>query len=133
MNVANTVHTASYTMIKVTRCCSECCVSSGLYFEAAGGFCCALLVVLLFASRASSHCKYNMGALSWFIIIMKTLKTAPTPFIGRLVRCSAHGRSFARTTVYMYLSHNHPIIRTVCLVAFLYYCETAKNSGKPGN
>ena len=37
MDVGNAVCTASYTMFMVTQCRSECCVLSGLDFEAAGG------------------------------------------------------------------------------------------------
>ena len=53
------VRTASYTY----------CVPSGLNFEAAGGaagglFVYLLLFVQLFASRASSRCKNNMGTCS---------------------------------------------------------------------
>ena len=36
-NIANAVCTVSYTMLMVTWCRSECCVPSGLYFEAVGG------------------------------------------------------------------------------------------------
>ena len=36
MDVANAVRTVSYTMLTVTWCRSECCVPSGLDFEAAG-------------------------------------------------------------------------------------------------
>ena len=35
-----------------------------------------------------------MGTLLWLNAV--TLKRAPTPLFGRLVRCSAHGRSFVR-------------------------------------
>ena len=35
-----------------------------------------------------------MGDLLW--LNAETLKRAPTPLFGRLVRCSAHGCSFAR-------------------------------------
>ena len=111
-------------------------------------FHCALLVVLLFTSRASSHCKYNMGALSW--LFMKTLKKASTPPYWQTCKVLCPWALFRETTVYMYLSHNHPIIRTVCLVTFdrsppfthwhihnnLLSCVIAKeqkNSGKPGN
>ena len=30
-------------MLMVTWCCSECCVPSGLDFEAAGGFVCSII------------------------------------------------------------------------------------------
>ena len=57
-------------------------------------FLCMLLFVQLFALRASSHCKHNMGALSWLNV--ETLGRGPTPLFDRLVRCSAHGSSFLR-------------------------------------
>ena len=53
-----------------------------------------VIVVQLFALGASSHCKRDMGALSW--LNAKTFERVPTPFFGRLVRCSAHGHSFVR-------------------------------------
>ena len=49
-----------------------------------------LYVVKLFASRASSSCKHDMGALSW--LNAETLERVH--FLGRFVRCSAHGHSF---------------------------------------
>ena len=104
----------------------------------------ALLVVLLFASRASSHCKYNMGALSW--LFMKTLKTASTPPYWQTCKVLCPWVLFCETTIYMYLSHNHPTIRTVRLVSFpdlhflligvfttTCFCVLLQNSGKPGN
>ena len=57
-------------------------------------FRCTLLFVQLVASRASSRCKQDMGALSWFNA--ETPERAPIPLFGRLVRCSAHGPFFAR-------------------------------------
>ena len=79
-------------MLMVTWCCSECCVPAGLDFEVAGRLIhCMLLLVQLFASRASSYCKHDMGALSWL-----NAERAPTPLFGRLVKCSAHGLSFTR-------------------------------------
>ena len=44
--------------------------------------------------RALSHCKYDMGTLLWLIV--EAFERAPTPLFGGLVRCSAHGHSFAR-------------------------------------
>ena len=57
-------------------------------------FRCTLLFVQLFASRVSSHCKHDMGTLLW--LNAGTLERAPTLLFDGLVRCSAHGRSFAR-------------------------------------
>ena len=57
-------------------------------------FCCTLFCVRLFALRASSHCKHDVGALSW--LNAKTVERVPTLLFDRLVRCSAHGRSFER-------------------------------------
>ena len=52
------------------------------------------IIMQSFASRVSNHCKHDAGALSWLKV--EILKRAPTPCFGRLVRCSAHGCSFAR-------------------------------------
>ena len=53
-----------------------------------------VICVQLFASRASSRCKHDVGALSW--LNAETVERAPTPFFGRLVRCSPHGPFFGR-------------------------------------
>ena len=66
----------------------------GFDFEAAAVFRCMLLFVQLFASRALSRCKHDMGTLSW--LNAEPLERAPTPLFDRLVRCSAHGLSFVR-------------------------------------
>ena len=79
-DVADVACTASYTMLTVTWCCSEHCAPSGLDFKAAGGS------VVRCCLSASSHCKHDMGTLSWLNV--ETLERAQ--------RCSAHGRSFAR-------------------------------------
>ena len=50
-----------YHAHQVTWYRSECCVSSGLNFEAASGS----LYVIIFAPRGSGCCKHDMGALSW--------------------------------------------------------------------
>ena len=57
-------------------------------------FHCTLFCVQLFASRASSRCKHDMGALSWLNV--ETVERTPTPLFGRLVRYSAHGPLFER-------------------------------------
>ena len=65
-------------------------------FEVAGRLVCCvrLLIVQLFALRASSYRKHDMGGLSW--LNAETFERAPTPLFGRLVKCSAHGCSFTR-------------------------------------
>ena len=77
-------------------------------------FHCTLLFVQLFASRASSRCKQDMGALSWFNA--ETPERVPTPLFGRLVRCSTHGPFFARLR---YIHYSHTITHT---------CQTHKNT-----
>ena len=49
----------------LTWCRSECCVQSGLDFEATGGSIVRYCLSNPFASRASTHCKHDMGTLSW--------------------------------------------------------------------
>ena len=49
------------------------------------------LFVELFALRASSRCKLDIGAL--FLLNEEILEKAPTP---SLAECPIHGRSFAR-------------------------------------
>ena len=109
-NIDNAVRTLNYTVLTVTWCCSECCVSSGLDFKATNGSVCTLLFVQLFASITLSRCKCDMGTLSW--LNAETLERAPTPLLGRLVRCSAHGQSFARLH-YLISAPSHTPIHTV--------------------
>ena len=66
-------------------------MSSGLDFEATGG---SIVFLQLFAFRALSQCKHDMGALLW--LNAETLEIAPAPLFDRLVRFSAHERSFVR-------------------------------------
>ena len=87
MDVANPVHTTSHTMLTVTWCHSECCVPSGLNFEAAGGS------VVRYSSKASNHCVHDMGSLSW--LNAETLKRAPTVFHPWTLIC--------KTTVMLFL------------------------------
>ena len=54
-----------------------------------------LMFVWFLDSRALSHCKDDIGALSWSSV--ETLIREPSPF-GRLVRCSAHD-TFSRDYV----------------------------------
>ena len=53
---------------------------SGYDFAASGS------VVQLFALRALSHCKHDMGTLPR--LNAETLEMAPTPLFGRFVRCT---------------------------------------------
>ena len=46
-----------------------------------------------------------MGALSW--LNAETLKTTPTPLLGRLVRCSTYGSSFVRI---QYINTTHQVL-----------------------
>ena len=64
-----------------------------------------LILVHLFALRASSRCKYDMGAHLW--LNAEALERAPTTLFDGLVRCSAHGRSivglqYASLTLILY-------------------------------
>ena len=86
VHVANVVRTAGDTMLTVIWCRSL----SGVMIW----FPCTLLFVQSFALWASSRCKHDMGTLSW--LNAEILERVPTPYFGRLVRCSAHGRSFSR-------------------------------------
>ena len=61
-------------MLTMTWCHSECSVPSGLDFDATGD------------SVEHVYLWLNVGRL----------ERVPTPLFGRLVRSSAHGRSFAR-------------------------------------
>ena len=88
-------HSTSYTMLMVTCCHSECCVSSGFDFEAVGGS----IVPYCLCLRGSSHCKYDMGTLLW-LIACGSIQKSVHPLFGRLVRCSAHGGFFCKTTVH---------------------------------
>jgi len=46
-----------------------------------------------------------MGALSW--LNTETLKRMPTPLLGRLIRCSTHGRSLVRIR---YINITHQVL-----------------------
>ena len=48
----------------------------------------------LFALRASSHCKQDVGTLLWLHV--ETLKRVSIPLFVRLERCFAHGCFFVR-------------------------------------
>ena len=62
---------------------------SELDFEAAGSSDVCYCLSIFFASEASSHCKHDMGALSW--LNLETLERVPSPVYGTLVRCSPRG------------------------------------------
>ena len=84
-DVANVVHSVSYTMLAMTQCCSKGYVPSRLDFEV----CCILLFVQLFASRALSFCKHDMG--NSFVVKCGTTQKSTYPPLWQTVRCSAHG------------------------------------------
>ena len=75
------MHSASYNMLIVTLAV-QCCVSSGVDFEAAcyTPLCIIMLLfVLLFLSRALSCCKCEMGP---FMVIHER---EPNPHFGKFV------------------------------------------------
>ena len=51
----------------------------------------------IFASRASSHCKHEIGTLLW--LKAETFERVPNPLFSRIVRCSARGCSFTRLRI----------------------------------
>ena len=74
MDVANAACTASYTaMLTVIWCYSECCVLSGLDFEATGGYIVSCLSNYCFEGIDSLY--HYMGALFWLNV--ETLERAP--------------------------------------------------------
>ena len=77
------LYCGTYTMLIVTWWLSKCCVLSGLDFEG-WQLRCTLLFTQLFASRALSCYKHDMGAPSWLNV--EVLARA-----SRLVRCSTMG------------------------------------------
>ena len=83
------------TMLTVTWCHSECCVPSGLDFQAAGGsivrYCLSNYLLRGHPDAVNMH---DMGTLSW--LNAEPLERVPTPLVGRLLRCSA---LFRETTV----------------------------------
>ena len=81
--LANPVHTTSYTTLKVTCICSECCQNLTSKPLAAPLY---ITVVKLLVSSASSHCKHDMGSQS------ENRKSTP-----KLLPASASGSS-ARPT-----------------------------------
>ena len=97
------VCTASYTMLMVIWCRSVF-APSGLDMKplVVPLHVNTMYVVKLFASRASSCYKHDIGTLSW--LNLETLKRALTPLFTRTVRCSTHGHSFVRLLhLYMHI------------------------------
>ena len=87
------LHHAHSDMVSFTVLCAiRICLCSKWFH-------CTLLFVQLFALRASSLYKHNMGALSRLSV--EKLERVPTLRFGRFVRCSAHGRSFTRLVIMM--------------------------------
>ena len=94
-------------MLTVTLCRSECCVPSGLDFEAAGDS-----AVRYFVSN------YLLRGLRVAVLNMTwalfrgcgNSRKSAHPHFGRLVRCSAHGRSFGRLR-YTYISVRCTLLR----------------------
>ena len=100
MYVANAVYTTSYTMLTVTRCHSECCVLSGLDFEATSGsivsYC--LSDYLDNCLRALSRCKYDMGTLLW-LNVENTQKSAH-PLLRQTCKVLHQLALFLKTVLY---------------------------------
>ena len=95
-------------MLTVIWCRSECCVPSGPDFEPA---CCWFRCTLLFVHYLLRGHRVAVNK-SW-----ETLKRSPMPPFGRLVRCSAHGRSrdygtaFAECRIAVQIGNRYIIIR----------------------
>ena len=86
---------ASYTMLMVVFCCSECCIPSEIELPSPVAplyVIICTITILLWICRQSW--KASMGALLW--INVETHKRAPTPPFGGLERYPGHGRSFMR-------------------------------------
>ena len=114
--------TASYTVLTVTLCRSECCVPSGLDFEAAD---CTLYCVQLFASRASYRCKHDAGALSWLNVeTVNSRKSAHPPLWQTCKVLRAHERSFGR----LRYSYDQPFSKTrspeIFRMSIQYFCSS---------
>ena len=78
-----------------------------------------LMFVWFLDSRALSHCKDDIGALSWSSV--ETLIREPSPF-GRLVRCSAHD-TFSRD----YVTWNNAQWGGGMFMLFLHLSRSHKN------
>ena len=76
---------------------------SGLDFKAAGDYVVryTLFCVQLFASRALSHCKHDVGALSW--LNAETIERAPTPPLWQTCKVLRPSALFRETTVLLLL------------------------------
>ena len=95
----------AHHVLTVTWYHSECCVPSELAFKTAGGsvICCCLPNYLLQTHRVTVN---RTWALFHGCKCGNTWKSAHILF-GRLVRCSAHGCSFARLRYHYYSSVNY--------------------------
>ena len=83
-----------------------------------------MLFVILLALRASSHCKHDMGVLSWLNV--ETLETACTRHFDGLVRCSLsqhYGTTVGLTVVYT----NHMIMVIYFVHTKVYYSIATLN------
>ena len=74
-------------------------------------FRCTLFCVQLFASRALSRCKHDVGALSQ--LNAEIVERVPTPHFGRLKRCSAYGLFFGRLQYMHHLRYKYINIQEV--------------------
>ena len=77
-------------MLTITSYSSECCVPSGLDFEAIGDY-----VVHYFVFNYLLRGLQVAVNMTW-ALFAETVERAPTPLFGRLVRCSTHEPFFAR-------------------------------------
>ena len=75
-DAANVVHTTSYTMLTVIWCRSECCVRSGLNFEAAGGslYVIACPIICCLRTLADLQGAPPMGPFSQDCAVLASLK-----------------------------------------------------------
>ena len=76
---------ATVYMLKVTRCCLECCVPSGINFEA----------VFSPVVCHSIHCKLWHGHSFMLNLKIPQKSTRLSPSLTHLQRCSTNGHSFA--------------------------------------
>ena len=108
MDITNAVHFANYTMHTVTYGAVQCCVPFTLKPLV------ALLFVQVFALRALSRCKHDMGTLSWI-----NAERVSTPSLT-IVRCTAHGRSFVSLRYSSSISYMLSLYETVTSISDIY-------------
>ena len=70
-----------------------------------------------------SRCKHDMDALSWLSV--ETLERAVTPLIHKLVRCSAHGCSFARLQYWNQRAATYWLIDGCCVDSLMAHFKTS--------